>query len=97
METIQLSVNEQKELVFQGLGTAGYMWKCILNDASILKVERRMETTQSVNIAIGGSRNEIFTLTGLKAGTVHALFMQCRHWEAESEAINKTEYNIVVR
>ena len=66
MEFLQLSVNKQKELVFPGLGTAGYMWKYILDDDKKLKIEKRIDTTQPINKHnVGASRNEIFTFTGL--------------------------------
>ena len=97
MESIKLSVNEQKELIFPGLASAGYKWKCVLDDDTKLKIESRMDNTQSINPGkIGASCNEIFTVTGLQKGKVHATFIQYRHWEPESEAQKKTEYTIEV-
>ena len=93
MENIKLSVNEQKELIFPGLAMAGYKWKCVLDDDTKLKIESRMDDAQIMTPGkIGASRNEIFTITGLQKGIVHATFIQSRNWEPDSEAKQKKEY-----
>ena len=97
METIRLSVNEKKTIQFPGLGTAGYKWKCIMDDESKLKIESSPDSSPPLKpLIIGGSKNEIFTITGLKKGIVHATFIQSRHWEPESEAIKRMDYTIEV-
>jgi predicted secreted protein len=96
MPALKLTVNEKKELRFAGLGTAGYMWKCNLDDDSKVKIERRMDNPPSGTNAVGASHDEIFTVTALKKGTVHASFIQYRHWEPESSAIKKMEYTIEI-
>ena len=97
METMRLSINEKKTIQFPGLGTAGYKWKCITDDETKLKIESRLESPPPLTpIKIGGSNNEIFTVTGLQKGIVHATFIQSRHWEPESEPIKKIEYTIEV-
>jgi predicted secreted protein len=96
METIRLSVNEKKTIQFPGLGTAGYKWKCITDDETKLKIESKIDSPSLKPLIIGGSSNEIFTITGLQKGIVHATFIQSRHWESESEAINRRDYTIEV-
>jgi predicted secreted protein len=97
METIRLSVNEKKTIQFPGLGTAGYKWKCITDDETKLKIESSLDSPPPVKPPIiGGSRNEIFTVTGLQKGTVHATFVQSRHWVPEAEPVKKIEYTIEV-
>jgi predicted secreted protein len=96
MTALKLSVNEKKELRFAGLGTAGYMWKCKLDDETKVKVERRMDDQPKGTDAVGASHDEIFTVTALKKGTVHASFIQYRHWEPESSAIKKIDYTIEI-
>jgi predicted secreted protein len=96
MPSIKLSVNEKKELRFPGLGTAGYMWKCTLDDETKVKVERQLDDKPMEYNTAGVSHDEIFTLTALKKGTVHATFIQYRHWEPESSAIKKMEYTIEI-
>jgi len=97
METIRLSVNEKKTIQFPGLGTAGYKWKCIMDDESKLKIESSQDSSPPLKpLIIGGSKNEIFTITGLQKGIVHATFIQSRNWEPESEAIKRMDYTIEV-
>ena len=96
MPSITLSVNEKKELRFAGLGPAGYMWKCNLDDETKVKVERRLDDKPMEHNTVGASHDEIFTLTALKKGTVHTTFIQYRHWEPESSAIKKMEYTIEI-
>ncbi|MEO6358213.1 MAG: protease inhibitor I42 family protein [Ferruginibacter sp.] len=96
MSAIKLSVAEKKELRFAGLGTAGYMWKCNLDDETKVKVERRMDNKPLSPDAVGASHDEIFIITALKKGTVHASFIQFRHWEPESSAIKKMDYTIEI-
>ncbi|MDB5277647.1 MAG: hypothetical protein JWR61_2602 [Ferruginibacter sp.] len=96
MPAIKLSVNEKKDLRFAGLGTAGYLWKCNLDDDSKVKVEKRMDTEPMRSNAVGASHDEIFTVTALKKGIVHASFIQYRNWEAETSAIKKMDYIIEI-
>jgi predicted secreted protein len=96
MPSVNLSVNEKKELRFPGLGTAGYRWKCNLDDETKVKVERQLDDKPMEQNTVGASNDEIFTVTALKKGTVHATFIQYRNWEAESSAIKKMEYTIEI-
>ena len=96
MPAIALTVNQKTTLRFPGLGTAGYMWQCNLDDDTKLKVEKTMDDASPAPNTAGASRDELFTLTALKAGTVHANFIQYRHWEPESSAIKKMLYTIEI-
>ena len=62
---------------------------------SLPKIRLDNETPSQPGNA-GASRDEIFTITGLQKGTVHATFIQGRHREPESEAIKKIEYTFEV-
>jgi predicted secreted protein len=96
MTVIKIKVNEHTELRFAGLGTAGYMWKCIIDDETKIKAEKRMDDKSSDPNNAGASRDEIFTVTGLQRGKTHATFIQSRHWEPDSEAINKVDYTFEI-
>ena len=96
METMRLSVNEKKTIQFPGLGTAGYKWKCISDDETKLKIESNLDNSSIKPLNVGASSNEIFTITGLQKGIVHATFIQSRNWEPESEAIKRMDYTIEV-
>ncbi len=96
MISLHLSLNEKKELRFSGLGTAGYIWKCNLDDETKLKVEKTFAGTDKTATPTGASSDEVFYLTALKKGTVNATFIQFRSWEPEASAIKKENYSIEI-
>lgn len=96
MTSLHLSLNEKKELRFSGLGTAGYTWKCILDDETKLKVEKTFADRESTATPTGASSDEIFYLTALKKGIVNATFIQSRSWEPATSAIKNENYSIII-
>jgi predicted secreted protein len=96
MLSLDLKLNEKKELRFTGAGTAGYTWQCKLDDETKVKVERRWEGKPSLTAPVGASSDELFTVTALKKGKVQATFLQYRPWEPEISAIKKVQYAIEI-
>lgn len=85
METQTINNGESFEITLEGKGTAGYEWQYKTNREEIISVEQKKQPLKrSRSILPGSSTDEVFTVTGLKAGNVTLHFYLIRTWEDDS-------------
>ena len=85
METQTINTGESFEISLEGKGTAGYEWQYKTNWEDIIEVEQKKQPVKrSRSILPGSSTDEVFTVTGLKAGNVTLHFYLVRTWEDDA-------------
>ena len=96
-DRLDLSVGEERSLMLQGLGTAGYMWQeQISGSADVVGVTwQRGFPPGTEPAAIGVSAPETATIRALAPGEVTLRFIRIRPWE--QDVAPKQEQKILVR
>lgn len=85
MQTQTINTGESFEITLEGKGTAGYEWQYKTNREDIIAVEQKKQPVKrSRSILPGSSTDEVFTVTGLKAGNVTLHFYLVRTWEDDA-------------
>ena len=85
METQTINTGESFEIILEGKGTAGYEWLFKTNRKDIIAVEQKKQPVKrSRSVMPGSSTDEVFLVTGLKAGNVTLHFYLVRTWEDDS-------------
>jgi predicted secreted protein len=79
MENIFLKIGETANLALPGLGSAGYRWQYVVEDAETVSVEKASGSEPSEMRQ--GSLEERFALTGLRQGKTIVHFTQARSFE----------------
>lgn len=94
---VELKLGEQRTIVLQGRGSAGYGWFATVDDAAVAGVTKS-GTIPPVGSALGRSSSslEVFTVTGRAAGETRVHFALVRPWEP-GKPIATREFRIVVR
>ncbi len=97
IDAIKLATGKSTSITLKGLATAGFEWNYTSDNKNCIKVTRKFSISEKPGQKnIGASADEIFTITGLKKGTVNIRFFQQRGWEKNSDPINEKKVKIIV-
>jgi predicted secreted protein len=82
MEEIRLAAGEEIVLSLPGLGSAGYQWFVVVQNASVARVVK-LATPTGVAPGESGSTDEQFAIQALTAGQTVLWFTQRRSFQPE--------------
>jgi len=81
MDQLELRVHGTHTVVLKSLASAGYRWSVAVDNPKVVAVERLAGAARTEQPSGGGSRDELFLLTGLMAGETVVHFSQARSFE----------------
>jgi predicted secreted protein len=95
-ENMAMNVNDTKTITLPGGGTTGYSWSFKTVPDGIVKVSSMAKAeTAGAKGPIGGTNDDVFSITALAKGRVTLTFSLGRNWE-DKEAKKTNIYQIEV-
>jgi len=82
MEEVRLAAGEKMILALPGLGSAGYQWSVIVQDARVAHVAK-IERLSGAAPGASGSNDEQFAIVALTAGQTVLWFAQRRVFQSD--------------
>jgi len=95
-ENIAMNVNETKIITLPGGGTTGYSWSFNAVPDGVVKVSAMTKTeTAGAKGPIGGTNDDVFSITAVAKGSATVTFSFARNWE-DAEPKKTNIYQVVV-
>ena len=104
MPEIELEVGDRHEIRLRGLGGAGYSWAVATSGTpGVVRVRPKAARAARTDARPEGrpppatSLPQLFEITAVAAGSATLVFELRRPWESDVKAIERLEYEVVVR
>lgn len=80
-ENIAMNVNDTKTITLPGGGTTGYSWSFKAVPDGVVKVSPIAKTAAGSKGPVGGTNDDIFSITAVAKGSATVTFNFGRNWE----------------